>query len=49
MTDNMVLKHGVLYVNCIPFHLTYSPLHFQIVHFRLNIYPPPIAIFIPYF
>ena len=29
MTDSTVLKHGVLYVNCIPFHLTYSPLHFS--------------------
>ena len=44
-TDSMVLKLGVLYVNCIPFHRTYSPLHFQIVHFPLNIFPPPIAIF----
>jgi len=48
MTDSIVLKHGVLYVNCIPFHLTYSQLQFQIVHFPLNIFPPPIAIFIPY-
>jgi len=47
MTDSIVLKHGILYVNCIPFHLTYSPLQFQIVHFPLNIFPPPIAIFIP--
>ena len=41
MTDSMV--------NCIRFHLTYSPFQFQIVHFPLNICPPPIAIFIPYF
>ena len=39
----------VLYVNCIPFHLTYSPLPFRIAHFPLNIFPPLIAIFIPYF
>ena len=43
MTDSMVLKHEFFYVNCIPFHLTYSPLQFQIVHFTLNIFPPPIA------
>jgi len=46
MTDSMVLKHGVLYVNCRPLHLTYSPLLFQIAHFPLIIFPPPIAIFI---
>jgi len=46
---SMVLKHKVLYVNCIPFHLTCSPLLFQIAHFPLNIFPPPTAIFIPYF
>jgi len=34
MTDNMVLKHGVLYVNC-------SPLLFQIAHFPLIIFPLP--------
>jgi len=50
MTDSMVLKHGVPYVNCIiPFHLTYSLLLFQIAHFPLNIFPPPIAIVIAYF
>ena len=44
-------KHSTLYfyVYCIPFHLTYSPLQFQIVHCPLNIFPLPIAIFIPYF
>ena len=42
MTDSMVLKHGVLYVNC-------SPLLFQIAHFPLIIFPPRIAICIPYF
>jgi len=42
MTDSMVLKHGVLYVNC-------SPLLFQIAHFPLIIFPPPLAICIPYF
>jgi len=49
MTDGMVLKYEFFYVNCIPFHLTYSPLQIQIVHFPLNIFPPPISIFIPYF
>jgi len=49
MTYSMVLKHGFLYVNCIQLHLTYSPLLLQIAHFPLNIFPLPIAIFIPYF
>jgi len=29
MADNMVLKHGVLYVNCSPLHLTNRPLLFS--------------------
>jgi len=29
MTDNMLLKHGVLYVNCSPLHLTNRPLLFS--------------------
>ena len=51
MTDSMVLKHEFFMstVYRISFHLTYSPLQFQIVHFPLNIFAPPIAIFIPYF
>jgi len=49
MTDSMVLTHEFLYVNRSPLHLTYSQLLFKIAHFPLIIFPPPIAIFIPYF
>ena len=42
MTDIVVLKHGVPYVNC-------SPLLFHIAHSSFMIFPSRMAIFLPYF
>ena len=54
MTDSMVLKHE-FFMSTVLYHFILpnnSPLQFQIVHFALNIFPPPnqtVAMFIPYF